>query len=606
MHEALVAEAAASVTDDVVTLPSRNAQAFADLDDGVVLHDAHGRFETEQHERVGAQRLGEEHFRLAIEHAPTGFAFLDPTGRVVRSNLALARFLGASTDDLQGRLLHEFVHLDDRSGLAELNREATTGDCETLEIEVRWLRLDGDVAWGIASVALSGTPGEAQDLVVQVQDTTHRRHAQDLLAHVALHDPLTGQPNRILALDRIQKALERSRRNGKSVALLVCDVDRFKVVNDSLGHAVGDQVLVEVARRVSGALRGGDTAGRLGGDEFVVLCEDVVDERAAVIVAERLLHATREPIVIDGRSLAPTVSIGIALAVSPETDPTSLLRDADNAMYRAKKSGRDTWEIADPELIRHASGHLDLEQALGRSVVRGELSLHFQPIVDLRSARPVGHEALLRWRHPERGLLQPIDFLPVAEDSGLIVDIGRWVIQRATAVAAAAGTRAGYVAVNVSALQLARPGLHRAVEAALADSGLPPERLVLELTESVMLTAAPIAQSELTRLDGLGTRIVVDDFGTGFSALSYLRDLPIRGIKVDRSFTSGLGESHHCERIVEAVTALGRGLGIDVVVEGVETEAQRHALEQIGAAHAQGFLFGRPQPQFAAARAHAA
>jgi predicted signal transduction protein with EAL and GGDEF domain len=297
------------------------------------------------------------------------------------------------------------------------------------------------------------------------------------------------------------------------------------------------------------------------------------------------------------------VSIGIALAGAADGDPMTLLRDADSAMYRAKAAGRNTWELADPELGRRAVDRLDLEQALGLSVARGELSLHFQPIVDLTSAdaTTVGHEALLRWRHPHRGLLNPADFLHIAEESGQILDIGRWVIQHATAVAAAAGPNAGYMSVNVSALQLGRPGLLRTVQAALADSGLPPERLVLELTESIMLSAAPTAARELVQLDALGTRIVVDDFGTGFSALSYLRDLPIRGIKVDRSFTSGLGANHHCERIVEAVNALGRGLGVDVVVEGVETEAQRSALQQMGAAHAQGFLFGRPHPRLSAA-----
>lgn len=560
-----------------------------------LLHD-----ETEQSRREEALRRSEEHFRLAIEHTPTGFALVDLAGRIQRSNRALARFLDLPNETMPGRRLHEFVHPEDLPDLSEQFGELVDGRRDVVEAEVRWIRPCGKIVWGLASGALSGSQGDAQHLVVQVQDTTQHRQTQELLTHLALHDPLTGQPNRILVLDRVQKALERARRSGRHVALLVCDVDRFKIVNDSLGHEAGDAVLIEVGNRVSAALRGGDTAGRLGGDEFVVVCEDVLDERDAVTVAERLLSQIREPIRVGGRGVVPTVSIGIALS-SADTDPITLLRDADTAMYRAKDSGRNTWEISDPEQSRRACDRLDLEHGLRHSVAKGELSLHFQPIVDLTSARPVGHEALLRWRHPERGLLGPSEFLNVAEDSGLIIDIGRWVIQQATAVASAAGEGAGYVAVNVSALQLARPGLLDTVEAALFDSGLPPERLVLELTESVMLSAAPSAHKELARLDDLGTRIVVDDFGTGFSALSYLRDLPIGGIKIDRSFTSGLGESHHCERIVEAVTGLGRGLGVDVVVEGVETEVQRRVLTGIGAAHAQGFLFGRPRPRLSAA-----
>jgi diguanylate cyclase (GGDEF)-like protein/PAS domain S-box-containing protein len=571
-------------------------------DDGVpygvlsVLHDT-----TEQTAREDTLRRSEEHFRLAIEHAPNGFALLDLTGEVQRSNRALEAFLGLPNEAVLGRQLQDFIHAEDMPGIDEQVEELFCGDRVVVEAEVRWVRSDGTVLWGLVSAALSGAEGEPQHLVVQVQDTTRQRTTQDLLTHLALHDPLTGQPNRILVLDRIQKALERSRRTGHHVALLVCDIDRFKSVNDSLGHEAGDAVLIEVGNRVSAALRGGDTAGRLGGDEFVVVCEDVVDERDAIAVAERLLGEIREPIRIGGRSVTPTVSIGIALGGAPEADPISLLRDASTAMQRAKGTGRNTWEISDPEMSRRASDRLDLEHALRDSVVKGELSLHYQPIVDLATARPVGHEALLRWRHPERGLLPPAEFLHVAEDAGLIVDIGRWVIQQATTVASVAGVGAGYVAVNVSALQLGRPGLLNTVEEALQDSGLPADRLVLELTESVMLSAAPAAHKELARLDDLGIRVVVDDFGTGFSALSYLRDLPIRGIKIDRSFTSGLGRSHHCERIVEAVTGLGRGLGVDVVVEGVETEAQRQVLTGIGAAHAQGFLFGRPIPRLTAA-----
>lgn len=274
-----------------------------------------------------------------------------------------------------------------------------------------------------------------------------------------------------------------------------------------------------------------------------------------------------------------------------------LLRDAEIATYQAKNRGRDRWDAVDTGLRKAAAERLDLESQLRAAITDGELELHFQPIVGLLGRNVIGREALVRWRHPQRGLMPPITFLPVAEESGLIVELGTWVL-RAAVQAAASSPHPGYVAVNVSPNQMIRPGLADQVEKALAESGLPAGQLVLELTESVMLSAAPSARQEIERLHGIGVRIVVDDFGTGFSALSYLRDLPVSGIKVDRSFTSGLGEDPQCDRIVEALIGLGHGLGIDVIVEGVETEAQSALLAGIGVEHAQGYLFGKPSPRY--------
>jgi diguanylate cyclase (GGDEF)-like protein len=380
--------------------------------------------------------------------------------------------------------------------------------------------------------------------------------------------------------------------------VLQCDVDHFKVINDSAGHDLGDAVLIEIGRRVSRALRGGDTAGRLGGDEFIVVCDEVTTEREAVVVAERLQHSVSTPLKVGDRTLTPTVSIGIAVSSSPDADPLALLRDADIATYRAKDRGRNRWDLVDGGLRQRAMDRLDIEHALRAGITAGELELHFQPIVDVSTRAVVGREALVRWNHPDRGQLAPMLFLPVAEESGLIVEIGAWVLAEAARAAAAAPHSVGYVAINVSPNQVTRPGLADAVEKALDEAGLPAKRLVIELTESVMLSTAPSARREIEYLDGLGVRIVVDDFGTGFSALSYLRDLPISGIKVDRSFTAGLGTDPQCERIVEALTGLAHGLDVDVIVEGVETEHQREMLASMGAEHAQGYLFGRPSPKF--------
>jgi diguanylate cyclase (GGDEF)-like protein/PAS domain S-box-containing protein len=555
---------------------------------------------TGERTREAALRRTEEQFRLTMDHTPIGFALVGLDGRFLRVNRALCQLVGCPADHLRDRTLTDLTHPDDVAEVTHQVRRLLRGERDSVELEKRYLRHDGDTMWGLLSITLvRDDQGAPLYLIVQIQDITDSRRTHDLLAHLALHDPLTGLPNRTLVLDRVQKALDRGRRTAQKVAVLFCDLDHFKVVNDSMGHELGDAVLVEVSRRLVNALRAGDTAGRLGGDEFVVVCEGIGDEREAIIVAERMQAAVGEPAAVAGRVVVPTMSIGIAVSSSPDVDPLTLLRDADTAMYRAKDQGRNQWDIMDVALRQRALDRLDIEHALRAGLEEGQLALHFQPIVDLRTGHTVGREALLRWAHPERGLLLPDQFLQVAEESGLIGDIGRWVLEQAAWAAAGAADRTSYVAVNVSPHQIARPGLADAVGRALSQAKLPPDRLVVELTESVVLSAAPTSRNELQSLDDLGVRIVVDDFGTGFSALSYLRDLPVSGIKVDRSFTAGLGSDHQCERIVEALTGLGRGLAVDVVVEGVETDVQRSLLSTIGCEHAQGFLFGRPVPEFA-------
>jgi diguanylate cyclase (GGDEF)-like protein/PAS domain S-box-containing protein len=554
---------------------------------------------TEDRERTLAARRGEEQFRLAMLHSPIGFGVTALGGRFLRVNRRLCRMLGYRSDELQQRTLYDVIHPDDVESTSVAVGELMRGENESVEVERRFLGHGGMMLWGTLAVTLvRDDAGRPLHHIVQVEDVSEVRKANDLVTHMTLHDPLTGLPNRTLVLDRIAKALARGRRAGRRVAVLMCDLDHFRVINDHAGHEQGDVVLVEVARRIQRALRGGDTAGRLGGDEFVVVCEDVADEREAIVVAERLAVAIGAPLPVGDRTLAPTASIGIAVSSSPDVDPTTLLRDADIASVRAKDTGRNRWDVVDVAMRRRATERLDIEHALRKALLGGDLRLHFQPIVDLTSRAAVGHEALLRWEHPERGMLLPGAFLHVAEESGLIADIGRWVLGEAARAAAASASPDGYVAINVSPHQVTRPGLADTVEKALTDAGLPPERLVVELTESVMLSTAPGAREEITRLDDLGVRIVVDDFGTGFSALSYLRDLPVSGIKVDRTFTAGLGRDEQSERIVEALTGLGRGLGVDVIVEGVETEEQRGTLVSIGAEHAQGYLFGRPGPDF--------
>jgi diguanylate cyclase (GGDEF)-like protein/PAS domain S-box-containing protein len=558
---------------------------------------------TDRRHQAAAQRRGEDMFRQTMQHSPIGVALTALNGRFLRVNRTLCRMLGYRSDELQARTLYEVMHPEDVEEASLRIGRLLRGDLDAVSLERRYLGQGGMQLWGLLSVTvIRDSQGRPLHFVAQVEDVSEMHRAQELLTHMTLHDPLTGLANRTLVLDQIQKALDHTRSSPRQVAVLQCDVDHFRLINDSAGHEQGDAVLVEVGRRVSQALRAGHTAGRLGGDEFVV-CAEVDDEAEASAIAEHLQHTISTRLVIGKRTLVPTVSVGISVSVTADDDPLTLLRDADIATYRAKERGRNRWDVADGTLRQHALERLDIEQALRSGIAAGELELHFQPIVDVTSRAVVGREALVRWNHPTRGLLAPMLFLPVAEESGLIIEVGAWVLAAAAKAAAAAPNSVGYVAINVSPNQVTRPGLAESVEKALAEAGLPADRLVIELTESVMLSAAPSARREIEQLDGLGVRIVVDDFGTGFSALSYLRDLPVSGIKVDRSFTAGLGSDSQCERIVEALTGLGHGLGVDVVVEGVETEQQCEILASIGAEHAQGYLFGRPNPAFDAAPA---
>jgi diguanylate cyclase (GGDEF)-like protein/PAS domain S-box-containing protein len=543
-----------------------------------------------------ALAVAERRLRATVEHSPVGTAIITPDGVFVQANATMCRLLGRSGAQMHGLTLADVTHREDVEREAASLARLVRGEIETYDVEKRLVRPGGDSLWARVTVsAVRDDDRTTQHLVVQALDVTETRLAVEMLTHQSLHDPLTGLPNRTLCLDRIQRALDRRRPAGTHLAVLSLDLDRFKVVNDSIGPMHGDAVLLEVTRRLTEVLRAGDTAARPSGDEFVVVCDDVSTPSEAAVIADRILTALRVPVVVDGRVVVPTASIGIALSTDRDRDAMALLRDAGAALHRAKENGADSWALVDDELRRRAVDRFDIEHQLRSGLTRGELRLHLQPIVDVTSARIVGREALVRWQHPERGLLGPAWFLPVAEESGLIEDLGRWVLAEAARIARAS-PELGYVAVNVSPSQVRRPGLSQDVEDVLARTGLPASNLVIELTESVMLGAATEGRRQLTELDNLGVRLVVDDFGTGFSALSHLRDLPVSGIKVDRSFTAGLGRDPQCDRIVEALTGLAQGLGVDIVAEGVETEEQRAVLAGIGCEHAQGYLFGRPEP----------
>jgi diguanylate cyclase (GGDEF)-like protein/PAS domain S-box-containing protein len=433
-----------------------------------------------------------------------------------------------------------------------------------------------------------------------------RTRSQAQLAHQALHDPLTGLPNRTLFLDRLGHVLARRRPPGEAVAVLFVDLDRFKVVNDSLGHAAGDQLLVALAERLRHALRPADTVARFGGDEFTILCESVADAAQAAAIAARVGELIAQPFAIEGEDdVVLTASVGISLSAGgPDTGadrPETMLRDADAAMYRAKERGRARHELFDEQMRAGAVQRLQLEQWLRRAIERDELRVHFQPEVRLADGRVEAVEALLRWQHPERGLLLPADFLALAEETGLIVPVGAWVLTEACRWAArltgaGPGGSSPGVWVNLSARQLAMPDLTGTVAEALAGAGIAPDRLCLEITESALMEDAEATLATLRSLKDLGVGLAVDDFGTGYSSLSYLRRFPVDFIKVDRSFVDGLGHDPEDTAIVAAVVGLAHSLGLVPVAEGIETAGQLAELRRLGCELGQGHLFAPPVP----------
>jgi diguanylate cyclase (GGDEF)-like protein len=428
--------------------------------------------------------------------------------------------------------------------------------------------------------------------------STENRYGAERLRHDALHDALTGLPNRALFTDRLEQALRRALRDRRAFAVLFLDLDRFKGVNDGLGHLAGDRLLVEVGRRLAGRLRPGDTVARFGGDEFALLVEGGVAD--VLRVADRLLTAFDQPFDLDGREVRAAASIGIAPSSGDEgvRKPEHLLRDADAALHQAKAQGGGRYVLFDQAMHARALERLELEADLRRALADGELELHFQPIVGLEQGAVVAAEALARWRHPERGLIPPGAFVPMAEETGLIHPLGRWALRAACAQAKAwrEDGRPLRVAVNVSTREMQQPDFAEQVLRTLTEVGVGADALVLELTEGVLLVRTAQVTSTLDRLAAAGVRLVIDDFGTGYASLGYLKHLPVHGLKIDRTFVRDVPGDAGSEAIVEAVLALATRMELSVTAEGVETTDQAAFLRQRGCRSAQGFLFGRPTP----------
>ncbi len=545
-----------------------------------------------------ALQLSERRYRALFERNLAGVYRSTIEGRFLDCNESFARIFGyASREEVLRRgALDFYVKPEDREApLAKLlERQSLTNH------ELCLKRKDGSLVWVLQNENLvEGPDGRLSVIEGTTIDITERKRAEEQVKHLAFHDPLTNLPNRLLFNDRLTLAVAQAHRHNQRLAVLFLDLDRFKVINDSLGHSVGDELLRQIAERIQEYVREGDTVARLGGDEFTLLVPGITAEEDAAKIAHKICDAIHDPFWIDGRELFVTTSLGVSVYPADGHDAETLVRNADSAMYRAKEQGRDNYQLYTPAMNAKAVERLSLESRLRQAVANDELELHFQPFIDLRTAELLGAEALIRWRHPELGLIPPGEFIPIAELSGLIVPIGEWVLRTACAEARkwhAKGFGRLTVSVNLSSRQFQQTDLVSQVTHALEETGLEPDKLDLEITESNAMQNAEHSINTLWGLKKQGVRISMDDFGTGYSSLNYLKRFPIDRIKLDQSFVRDLPTDKDDAAIAMAVIAMGRSLELVVIAEGVETEEQLAFLKGHECDQLQGFLLSHPLP----------
>lgn len=563
------------------------------------------RYAMERKQAEQALRASEERYALAAAGSNDGLWDWNLTDNRVYFSPRWKLMLGYAEHEI-GDCPEEWltrVHPDDHGELQQQLEAYLAGDDALFEREYRMRHKDGSYRWMLCrGLAVREPQGHATRMAGSQSDIHERKLVEEQLLHDALHDALTGLPNRVLLMDRLSRALNQARRHPESgCAVLFIDLDRFKNVNDGLGHQAGDELLVEWGRRLAACRRPGDTLARLGGDEFTLLLEDITDVGDAIRVAERIQAQFRQPFRLGEQDLFMQASIGIALGGATTRRPEDLLRDADTAMYRAKAEGKACYQVFDATMHTRAMAFLQMENNLRLAIERQQFVVYYQPVVTLASGALAGFEALVRWHHPLRGLVSPAEFIPLAEETGLIAAIGQWVLEEScrqlrTWQATYDGLAALTMSVNLSSRQFSQPELVERIAATLQATGLPGHNLRLEITESLLMGNAEMAARQLDALRDLGIRISMDDFGTGYSSLSYLHRFPVDTLKVDQSFVRGMEEGGESIEIVRTIIGLARALNMDVIAEGPETAGQVALLRAMGCDYGQGHFYGAAVP----------
>ena len=564
---------------------------------------------------ITERKKSEEQFKLTFELAPIGMAIQTLCGKFVRVNQALCDTLGYTSTELLSQTWVDVTYPDDLAVAVALNQKLCLEEISDFKIENRYLAKDGRAVYGNLQVALvRDFRGNPLHLISQFMDITDRKQAEEQLLYSALHDALTNLPNRTLLMERLDLALERAKQAANPVglrrettvahedylvAVLFIDLDRFKVINDTFGHQLGDQLLVATARKLETLVRSTDTVARLGGDEFIILLDPIHDINDAIRFAERISGELSSPFNLEGREHFATASIGIALSSTDYDQGSDLLQNADIAMFRAKKKGKARYEVFDRVMYTQALEQLQLENDLRQALVERQFQVYYQPIVSLNTGRLTGFEALVRWQHPVRGLVSPVEFIPMAEETGLIVPIGEWVLREAAQQMSVWQTKFSIqaplkISVNLSVRQLKEPDFLDKIDSILAQTGLAGQSLQLELTESMLMDNVKQLIGTLNQLRSRAIQLSIDDFGTGYSSLSYLHRFPVNNLKIDRSFVSRIGEQGENQELVETIVTLAHQLGMEAIAEGVETLQQLNQLKALSCEEAQGYLFSKP------------
>ncbi|HET9578610.1 MAG TPA: EAL domain-containing protein [Usitatibacter sp.] len=573
------------------------------------LSSLHSYFQRKEADEQHMQQLkaSESRFHSAFTHAAIGMALVSTEGRFLQANKSYCDMLGRPAGELLASTLDETVHDEDVGSIKELVDKLLAGEIQSIATEVRGNHSDGTSVWMALNVSLARDwQFRTHNLIIQAQDISARRRAEAELYHTAYHDSLTQLSNRTHFNEQLNRAIARAQRHAEQrFAVMYLDFDRFKMVNDSLGHRAGDELLVHLARRLQSILRPMDVIARLGGDEFAILLENVQHERDAVQFTERIQKELNRPFQLGEMEVTISASIGITFSTNGYQTAEQIIRDADIAMYKAKSKGKAQYALFDASLHQHVAAQLKLESELRRALSQGQIYLQYQPIYMLRDQRLIGFEALVRWRHPERGLLDPGEFIPTAEETGLIVPLGNWILMQACQqmrLWCHAYDNPGLrMSVNVSSMQLNQPDFVARVRDALVQAQLSPSQLTLEVTESVLMNNIQSVIPILEELRRMGVMLSIDDFGTGYSSLNYLATLPIDALKVDRSFVERMTRDGQGNEIVKAIFRLGQALSKQVYAEGIETGTQLLLLQELGCEYGQGYLLSRPlDPEHAA------